>query len=265
MSQIEIPFYWLDVFTSDPFKGNPVAVFMMNTGLEDNLYLKLAKELKLSEIAITEKTDESEYKLRYFGQNNEVSLCGHATIGTAYTLSTEYNIQSPITFQTSKSGNIVVDVKDSLVTINFPQYPLPESGDDEIASILGVDEYEECYMSVLVVGSKEQVRKVDPDFGALRRFCEAHGLPGAIVTSLDDDGEYDYVCRVFMWDVEDPVTGLAQSYLAPYWGKRLDKTKMLCHQISHRDGVLSVELVDDIVRISSTATLLLKGTLSLKL
>ena len=262
MSKIEIPFYWLDVFTSEPFKGNPVAVFMMNTDLDDSLYLKLAKELKLSKIAFTEKIGESEYKLRYFSPNGEVPLCGHATIGTAYTLSTEYNVQSQITFQT-RDEQIEVEIDGSQITINFPQRPLPDSHYDGMAAPLGIKEYEECYVVMFVLKNREQVEKVNPDYRAFRAYCEAHDMSAAIVTALDDSGECDYLCRVFMMDEEDPVTGLSQCYLAPYWSKRLGKSKMRCHQISHRPGIVSVELVDDVVRITSKATMLMKGTLSL--
>ena len=50
---LKVPFYWLDVFTSQQFKGNPAAVCLMKTDYEDKLYQNIAAELKLSETAFT--------------------------------------------------------------------------------------------------------------------------------------------------------------------------------------------------------------------
>ncbi len=115
----EVPFYWLDIFKSNPFKGNPAAVCLMKTDLEDALYQNIAKELGLSETAFAEKIGENEYKLRWFTPEMEMPLCGHATIATAYTLTTEYGVPSPIMFHTL-SGEMKVEVDENRVTLNFP-------------------------------------------------------------------------------------------------------------------------------------------------
>jgi len=44
---------------------------------------------------------------------------------------------------------------------------------------------------------------------------------------------------------EDPVTGSAHCYLAPYWSKRLNKSKMLAFQASERTGIMECELLDN--------------------
>jgi PhzF family phenazine biosynthesis protein len=264
---IDIPFYWLDIFTSEPFKGNPAVVCLVDTELEDSIYLSIAKELNLSETAFTQKTGEGKYKLRWFSPSGEVSLCGHATIATAYTLSSEYDEQSPITFQTM-SGEMTAEVKGNQVTLNFPQFPFTKSDEDEIAGPLGIQMYEELYSSdamrgfMFLLDSREQVEQVSPDFRAFREYCQANSLSGAVITA-QGDGDYDYVCRVFMGGVgrEDPVTGLAQCGLAPYWGKVLGKSEMKCYQLSKRGGELSVEVVENGVRITGSATMLIKGTL----
>ena len=95
---VDIPFYWLDIFTSEPFKGNPAAVCVMKTDLEDSLYLSIAKELGLTETAFTEKIGEGEYKLRWFTSRREVPMCGYATIATAYTLRARASHFKPIIF-----------------------------------------------------------------------------------------------------------------------------------------------------------------------
>jgi len=265
----DIPFFWLDSFTSNPFSGNPAAVCLVETELEDSIYLKIAKELNLSETAFTQKTGEGKYRLRWFTPSGEAPLCGHATIAAAYTLYSEYDVKSPIAFQTI-SGEMTAEVEGNQVTLNFPQFPLTRSDDDEIAGTLGIQEYEELHFGdvmrgfLFVLGSRQRVEGVKPDFRAFQEYCQANSLLGATVTA-QGDGEYDYVCRVFMAGAggEDPVTGLAQCGLAPYWGKVLGKSMMRCYQLSERGGELSVEVVENGVRITGAATMLIKGTLTI--
>jgi predicted PhzF superfamily epimerase YddE/YHI9 len=38
------------------------------------------------------------------------------------------------------------------------------------------------------------------------------------------------------------VTGTAHCYLAPYWGEKLNKTKMLAFQASERTGIVECEI-----------------------
>jgi len=41
---------------------------------------------------------------------------------------------------------------------------------------------------------------------------------------------------------EDPVTGSSHSSLAPYWSKKLGKTKVIGYQLSKRGGLLECEV-----------------------
>ncbi len=63
-TMIKVPFYWLDVFTSQQFKGNMAAVYLMKTDYVDKVYQSIATELKLSKTAFNEKIKVNEYKLR---------------------------------------------------------------------------------------------------------------------------------------------------------------------------------------------------------
>ena len=80
------PFYQLDAFTSEPFSGNPAAICLMSTELDENIYLDISSEMNLSETAFLMKTDPGVYRLRWFTPVREVPLCGHATLATAHLL-----------------------------------------------------------------------------------------------------------------------------------------------------------------------------------
>jgi PhzF family phenazine biosynthesis protein len=112
---VDIPFFWVDVFTDKPFRGSPAAVCIIENELTDESYLSIAAEINLMEIAYPQKIKESEYKLRWFTPIREVPLCGHVTIVTAYTLVHEYHETSPILFHTM-SGKIEAEIKENKIT-----------------------------------------------------------------------------------------------------------------------------------------------------
>ena len=74
----------------------------------------------------------------------------------------------------------------------------------------------------------------------------------------------DFVSRYFApahGIAEDPVTGSAHGFLAPYWGARLGKQVLRARQVSRRGGELSCALAGDRVHIGGKARLVLTGTL----
>jgi len=266
---VEVPFYWLDIFTSTPFKGNPAAVCLMKTDLEDSLYLNIAKELGLTETAFTEKIGKRDYKLRWFTSRREVPMCGYATIATAYMLAKEYGVKSPISFHTM-SGVFPAEVIDSQVTINFPLYPpslMKKTKNDRLLEPLGVKDYVELRRSdgpiifMVELNTPEEVRRLDPDPKIRNVLKELNAF--FIIATAKGEGSFDYVHRVFNQGGEDHGCGVAQCALGPYWQAKLGKSKMHSLQPSERGSEIFVELTDDATRITGKTSILIKGTLSI--
>jgi predicted PhzF superfamily epimerase YddE/YHI9 len=89
-------------------------------------------------------------------------------------------------------------------------------------------------------------------------------LRGVIATAPGGEGEY--VLRCFgpkLGVPEDPVTGSAQSMLAPFWAARLGKKTLTARQLSARGGVLYCEAGSDRVKIAGKASLYLTGEIRL--
>ena len=83
------PFVQLDVFTSRPFEGNSLAVFLDGRGLSDQQMQALAREMNLSEttfILPREAPVERErgVRVRIFTVQEELPFAGHPTLGTAF-------------------------------------------------------------------------------------------------------------------------------------------------------------------------------------
>ena len=85
---MEHRFYTLDVFTTNRFEGNPLAVFTDGDGLSDDAMLAIAREMNLSETVFVQKPTEDSAldRLRIFTTQEELKLAGHPVIGTWFLL-----------------------------------------------------------------------------------------------------------------------------------------------------------------------------------
>jgi trans-2,3-dihydro-3-hydroxyanthranilate isomerase len=83
-----LKFYQADVFTSQPFGGNPVAVIPDAQGLSDDLLQQIAREMNLSEtVFVFPPTDPAAVvRLRIFTPTQEVPFAGHPVLGTFFIL-----------------------------------------------------------------------------------------------------------------------------------------------------------------------------------
>jgi trans-2,3-dihydro-3-hydroxyanthranilate isomerase len=81
----------VDVFTTEPLEGNPLAVFPDASGISEELQQKIARELNLSETVFVRRPTRGQCaaQLRIFTPAKEVKFAGHPTIGTAYVLMDE--------------------------------------------------------------------------------------------------------------------------------------------------------------------------------
>jgi trans-2,3-dihydro-3-hydroxyanthranilate isomerase len=91
MAKRKFPFVQVDVFSSTPFEGNPLAVFPDGRGLNDEQMQDIAREMNLSEttfvLSDSGKRDRQEgVRVRIFTVKEELPFAGHPTLGTAFLL-----------------------------------------------------------------------------------------------------------------------------------------------------------------------------------
>src|SRR5579859_6194740 len=81
-------FYQVDVFTDQPFGGNPLAVFPDASGLADDLMQRIALEMNLSETTFVFPPGDSDadFKVRIFTPAVELPFAGHPVVGTHWML-----------------------------------------------------------------------------------------------------------------------------------------------------------------------------------
>ena len=75
----------VDAFTGTPFRGNPAGVCIPAGPAEPAWMQEVAAELKHSETAFPFPA-EGGWNLRWFTPEQEVDLCGHATLAAAAVL-----------------------------------------------------------------------------------------------------------------------------------------------------------------------------------
>lgn len=95
---MQFSFHTLDVFTTEVFTGNPLAVVLDAQSLDDAQMQKIAAEFNLSETVFVLPPDDeaNTAKLRIFTPARELSFAGHPTVGTAILLADLFGIKDEV-------------------------------------------------------------------------------------------------------------------------------------------------------------------------
>jgi PhzF family phenazine biosynthesis protein len=271
--ECKIETYIVDSFTDKPFKGNPAGVCVLKEELPIANMQAIARELGLSETAFINPIDNhNAYSIRYFSPKMEIPLCGHATLASSKVLFEKNSDWLYIHFKTIQQLDLMIRKCDDKIEMEFPVYDTqPQFAPNDLLKALGIDEVinsefnKETNILLLEIDSSEHLSMLSPDF---ERLVASHSsINGVLVTARSQRKDFDFESRYFWpWSGtnEDPVTGATHSFLAKYWSKRLNKTKMNSFQCSERSGFMEVELIsDDKMTIKSEAQIILKGELNI--
>lgn len=255
--------YIVDAFTDKPYKGNPAAVLILKTEKPDHWMQSIAKEMNLSETTFLHRQGE-EYSLRWFTPETEVDLCGHATLASAHILWEEQFFNGEEIRFTTKSGLLTATRDGNWIQMNFPleieQKCVPPR---ELIEGLGVP-YRYIGKNrldyIVEIEDEETLKGLRPNFDLWKSIKR-----GVIITSKSNRPGIDFVSRCFYPALginEDPVTGSAHCCLGPYWQGKLKKNELTAHQLSNREGVLRVTILEERILISGQAITTLKGELA---
>lgn len=254
----------IDAFTNVPFKGNPAGVCVVAEPADDDWMQSVAAEMNVAETAFLWPIDEG-FSLRWFTPTTEVDLCGHATLASAHALWEDGTLEpSQQAVFSTKSGVLTADRESDWIVLDFPSEPGIEPIEQEpIEAAIG-NEVRETFRNrfdyLAEVSSERVVRELSPDLPAIRGL----GCRGLIVTARSNDPAFDFVSRFFAPSVgvdEDPVTGSAHCFLAPYWAEKLGANPLAGFQASTRGGVVGVDVHGDRVRLKGQAVTVLDGQL----
>lgn len=254
-------FFQVNAFTGPGLLGNPAGVVIAPLPIPAELMQQIAGRGNLPEIAFITPSD-GVASIRWFSPVAEVDLCGHATLAAAHVLFTHLGWPDDSIRFPYAGGTLNVLREGGHLAMALPlRTPAPTQAPAPLLAALGTRPREVLLASdyLVVYEHEAEVRGLCPDIRALSSVAAR----GVIVTAPGD--EVDFVSRFFAPALgidEDHVTGSAHCTLAPYWGARLQKSRLQARQVSPRGGELACELTDDAVILRGEAQTWLEGTLA---
>ncbi|MDR7006109.1 PhzF family phenazine biosynthesis protein [Paraburkholderia strydomiana] len=239
-----VRFKQVDVFTSVPFKGNPLAVIFDADTLSADQMQAIAHWTNLSETTFLLKPTDlaADYRVRIFTTQGELPFAGHPTLGTAHAL-----LESG--YQPKQPGKLVQQCGVGLVELQSVREdsghmhgawafaapparisPLPEQQYAALSTALRSDAIDfgatpsavdnGAPWLVVRVNSARDCLALQPDAAALARIVQSVGTHGlAVYGPHEAGGPATLEVRCLMaggaFGVgEDPVTGSANAALA---------------------------------------------------
>lgn len=259
--------FQINAFTTTPFSGNPAAVCLLDAPKDMPWMQRMTQEMNQPVTAFVSPRKNNEYDLYWFTPTTELNLCGHGTLGSAHILWEQKHVKPDecIQFHT-KSGLLTVKQVNEGIQLDFPANPVQKSEiPAELEQAIQVpfrNVVKNTLGYIVEVETEEVVKKLKPNLDLLSVIP----VTGIIVTSLSSSPDFDFISRYFAPRIginEDPVTGSAHCGLGPYWGKKLQKKRLIGYQASYRGGKVNVELVENRVLLTGQALTIFQGKLML--
>lgn len=239
-------FKQVDVFTSVPFLGNPVAVVLDADSLSGAQMQRIAAWTNLSETTFvcTPTLAGADYRLRIFTPTTELPFAGHPTLGSAHAV-LEAGVVRPVSGRFRQecgagvlelgvepaAGNADVNTADNAadnanagrtIWVRAPRplvTPLGVSYLGPLEQALGATIVARTpplcvdvgpVWAVAELGGAAELAALRPDMAALARFSAAAVVTGVVVFGASDDGVSAIHVRAFApahGVPEDPVCG----------------------------------------------------------
>ncbi|MFN8062476.1 MAG: PhzF family phenazine biosynthesis protein [Vicinamibacterales bacterium] len=237
------PFHILDVFTTRPFAGNPLAVVLNADDLATDEMQAIAREFNLSETIFVQGPDDASNsaKVRIFFPNGEIPFAGHPTVGCAVLLasSREDFREGSIEIRLEERAGLVpvrVSRRGGLTEAMFTAPIVPREvaapiDIDDVARMIGVDPADigfdghrprlhragpRClHVPVRSRDVLARARPVEPVWSDVMRRIETD--QGYLYTRGGDAATTAFRARMFAptaMTPEDPATGSATAMLA---------------------------------------------------
>jgi PhzF family phenazine biosynthesis protein len=233
----------VDVFTSRPLLGNPVAVVLDAEGLTGDAMQAIARWTNLSETTflLPPSTPGADYRLRIFTPRGELPFAGHPTLGSAHAALEAGRVQPRNGRLVQECGVGLVDLAvreegtERRVTLRLPSATVTPLQPDEVAeleAVLGESIVRELAPARVNVGPIWIVAKLrsvavllalKPDFARCAAFERRLGVTGVSVFAAHQGADAAVEVRSFAPSsgvAEDPVCGSGNGSVAVFQRER---------------------------------------------
>ncbi|UWX97393.1 PhzF family phenazine biosynthesis protein [Arthrobacter zhaoxinii] len=270
----------VDVFSSEPYRGNALAVVHDADGLSAEEMQRFAAWTNLSETTflLPPSSPKADYRVRIFTAKEELPFAGHPTLGSAKAWLDAGGVIRPggTLVQECAAGLIPVRVEEGQLAFEAPPLtryePVDEPLTSRIAEILGIPRENILDASWLVNGpqwigvrlsSAREVLSLQPDPG------KAGDLEIGVVGPHESTEETRFEVRAFVggdpvW--EDPVTGSLNAALARWLtdaGLATPPYTASQGTVLGRHGRVHISLRDGKIWVGGHVTSCIEGTVRL--
>ncbi|MFM0335473.1 PhzF family phenazine biosynthesis protein [Paraburkholderia fungorum] len=238
------PYKVVDVFTSRPLRGNPVAVILDAEGLTTDEMQAIAAWTNLSEttFVLPPTITAADYQLRIFTPRSELPFAGHPTLGSAHAILEAGGValrQGGRLVQQCNLGLVELTVegqgRDRQLTFGLPSSkmePLHAVDIADLERILGCKVSVQTAPAIVNVGpvwviaqlnDAASVLDLRPDFTRLAQFERRLGATGVTVFGAHAHGDAAIEVRSFAPSCgvdEDPVCGSGNASVAVFQWER---------------------------------------------
>lgn len=284
------PFAQVDVFTAEPYRGNPVAVVLEAEGLDTDEMQRIARWTNLSEttFVLPPTRPDADYRVRIFTPGAELPFAGHPTIGTCHAWLEAGGRPAASDRIVQECGVGPVVVRRDGVRLAFVAPPLRRSGpvdEETLADVCRVLRIERDaivdaawadngppWVAVLLPGAAD-VLALTPDFTAVDAYdigvvgphpvgvVGPTGAPAGVGPAVEVRAFF----RAGGVAAEDPVTGSLNAAMAPWLIERgVVTAPYVAAQGSAlgRAGRVHVDRVDGEILVGGEAVTCITGTIS---
>ncbi|WP_148615103.1 PhzF family phenazine biosynthesis protein [Nocardioides rubriscoriae] len=273
-----LPFRQVDVFSTEPLRGNPVAVVHDADGLTDDQMAAFARWTNLSETTflLTPTDPGADYRLRIWTPGGELPFAGHPTLGSAHAWLEAGGAPAAADVVVQQCAAGLVEVRRG-ERLAFAGPPLVRSGlvdpadlahavrvlglgDDDVVDAAWIDNGP-GWMGLLLRDA-DAVLACRPDFGAF------DDLKVGIVGPWPEGSECAVEVRAFCpgyGPEEDPVTGSLNAGIGAWLaGTRLPASYVAAQgTVLQRRGRVHVTREDDVVWVGGDTRTTVAGTVAL--
>jgi PhzF family phenazine biosynthesis protein len=233
-------FVQLDVFADRPGAGNPLAVVLDGSGLDDVTMQAIARWTRLPETTFVfpATSTEASYGVRIFSPRREVPFAGHPSVGTAHAV-LEAGLAHPregLLIQEGIAGRLPLRVESEgstrTIAVRTPRANVVEVGAPDRNALLRdalqglsagalppalVDGGRRWWLAELQ--DEASLRAASPDWAAIAALAQATESMGICAYARANGQPYDLAVRAFVGApaaFEDAASGAANATLAAW-------------------------------------------------
>lgn len=245
---ITLKFFTVDVFTSRPFKGNPLAICHVpaDVSISDHALQLIAREYNISETVFVWQGPREEWTMRIFTIDKELPFAGHPTIGLAFHILTINHLERATLL--CKAGTVSIELKGdqayATIPTNFHLHAQEPSVDSIEAAQPGLRDHSKSILHTEIVSAVKGMNFVATELAsveALSAMKTTGSMPAVVldeewnvgftgtayyVAMGEEDGVSRYRTRMIETVMEDPATGSMSCALACLLCTRSHKTSM---------------------------------------